>query len=637
MTNTSQKDMKKEELKKKKKIKPTQEEEAQKAEDNAADNVDDWGYEHKQEGEIYKVKRGKLLARMIKHAKPIAHWLAVSGVIMLISVALALVSPIIMGELTDSIYDFGKDGTAIIWQEFGINCLILLAVYAGSSILSAANMLIMNNVVSRFYTCGIRIEISDKIRRLPVEYVDKTPNGEVLSRMSNDVSRMGNTIHNVLNLVIRGGMQLIGITVMMIRIDYRLALVVLCIIPVSLVLSTLLVSKSEKHYGKERKEWGKLHSFTEEDFTGFDTVKAFNLEESQNKIQADNCDRMKEHSVKGQIIGGRVQPIIQFTNNLSFMAICVLGGYLAIKGDISVGDVVAIIAYAKLFSTPLESIAQGFSMLQRAFASARRVYELLDKEEMDAAVIDDTPKGEGNVVFEHVYFSYDKNKPLIQDLNLTVKAGQKVAIVGPTGGGKTTIVNLLMRFYDVDSGKIYIDGVDTREIRRETVRDLFGMVLQDTWLYSGSIYDNIAYALPYSRRDEVMEAARRAHIDRFIETLPKGYDTEINEESTNISSGQKQLLTIARAYLANRRMLILDEATSNVDTRTELLIQKTMDKLSQDKTSFVIAHRLSTIVDADMILVVNNGQVVETGTHQELMQRGGFYCEIYNSQYDLLN
>ncbi|MEG1528097.1 MAG: ABC transporter ATP-binding protein [Clostridia bacterium] len=586
--------------------------------------------------DIFKEKRSKLLLRMMRHAKPILGWLLCSGLISIISVTLGIIAPLFTRNITDQIFSFWADQVPFNWQAMTANCLYLATVYIFSNLAGVANMFIMNNVVSRFYTCGIRIEISAKIKRLPISYIDQTPNGEILSRLTSDVSHMGSTVHAVINLVIQGVIQIVGIAIMMFSINYILALVVMAIVPISLVISSILVNRSEKMYGKVRKTWGKLHAFIEEDYTGFDTIKAYNLEESQFNKLSTNCNIMRDDMKTANIISSRVQPIIGFTNNIAFVIICVLGGYLAINKQISVGEVVAIIAYAKLFASPLESLAQSVNMLQQSFASARRVYDLLDRTEMDAPTSQAVPSGKGAVEFKNVCFSYDKTKPLLTNLNLSVKPGQKVAIVGPTGGGKTTIVNLLMRFYDCDSGQILIDGVDTRTISREQVRQLFAMVLQDTWLYSGTIYDNIAYANTKATREEVIKAAGCAHIDHFIDTLPQGYDTLINEESTNISSGQKQLLTIARAYLADRKMLILDEATSNVDTRTELLIQQTMDNLSNGKTSFVIAHRLSTIVDADIILVVNNGQIVETGTHDELMEKNGFYSEIYNSQYDLL-
>ncbi len=586
--------------------------------------------------DVMTQKQSQVLLRMANDTKPIALWLTLSAFISALSVIFSLIAPKLLGLLTDSIYLFWKDKVAIDQVVLIRNSLYLALVYVLASLCSVSNMLIMNNVVSRFYTCGIRIKISDKIKRLPVKFVDNTPNGEIISRMNNDVSSMGNTIHTVINLAVQGVLQLIGITIMMFNINPLMALVVIGVIPLSLILSAVLANRSEKYFGEASKEAGNMYAFIEEDYSGFDTIKAFNLEESQDKEQRRIAESIRQKDKKGYFYSGIVQPIITFTNSLAFMGICVLGGYLATQNTITVGDVVAVIMYAKLFSSPLEGIAYGISMLQRAFASARRVYKLLDEEEMPVATSELVPSGEGNVEFRDVCFSYNPEKPLIEHLNLKVKAGQKVAIVGPTGGGKTTIVNLLMRFYDVNSGEILIDGVDATQIDRKVVRDMFGMVLQDTWLYSGSVYDNIAYGKENATKEEVMEAGRRARIDYFVDSLPNGYDTIINEESTNISSGQKQLLTIARAYLANKRMLILDEATSNVDTRTELLIQETMDKLVENKTSFVIAHRLSTIVDADIILVVDKGKIVETGTHKELMAKNGFYTEIYNSQYDLL-
>lgn len=344
----------------------------------------------------------------------------------------------------------------------------------------------------------------------------------------------------------------------------------------------------------------------------------------------------QEKSRQGYYYSGIVQPIIALTNNIAYIIICILGGMLAVDGSLSVGEIVAFVLYAKQLAGPLESIANGMSMMQSTFASAKRVYELLDLEEMEKVKTETMPAGKGEVVFDHVSFSYDPEKPLIKELTFTVKPGQKAAIVGPTGGGKTTIVNLLMGFYPIQEGHIYIDGVDIKDLDLADLRSQFAMVLQDTWLFGGTVYENIAYGNESASREAVEQAAKMAHIDRFIQSLPKGYDTVINEETTNISGGQKQLMTIARAYLANRKMLILDEATSNVDTRTELLIQDTMDELMKGRTSFVIAHRLSTIVNADMILVVNQGQIVEQGTHEELMKKNGFYTEIYNSQYELL-
>jgi len=454
--------------------------------------------------------------------------------------------------------------------------------------------------------------------------------------MMSDVSQMGTSLHSIIYILTYGFLQLIGVSIMMFRVNALMAGLVIIIIPLSLLITLLMASKVEKYYDKARKHIGKWYSITEEDYSGFDTIKAFHLEAQQNAAQAQIADDICREDRKASTLVNKIQPIISFTNTLAFAGICVLGGYLTLQGTVTVGDMVAVLMYARMVADPLDMIAQNFGNMQRVFSSARKVYDFLDEEEMTVNTSHEIPSGEGEVVFEDVNFSYSPDKPLIENLNLHIKPGQKVAIVGPTGGGKTTIVNLLMRFYDVDSGKILIDGIDSTKMDRSEVRDIFGMVLQDTWLFSGTIYENIAYGKENATKQEVMEAAESARIDYFIDTMPNGYDTVINEETSNISAGQKQMLTIARAYLANKPILILDEATSNVDTRTELLIQETMDKLVKGKTSFVIAHRLSTIVNSDIIVVVDNGHIVETGTHQQLMERNGFYTEIYNSQYDLL-
>ncbi len=595
--------------------------------------------QEKKTREERRAARKKTMAtmrRIVFEAKPIRGWLLLCIVISIFSVALTLVGPELLGRQTDVIYEFWANGAAIDMRLFIGRCLWLLGVYLLAGVCSIATMYIMNNVVSSLFTCELRIRISDKIRRLPVKFVDDTPKGEVISRMTNDVSLLGNTVHNFLRILISGFISLIGITAILFAVQPVMALAVVLLVPLSLVLSSVIAHRSEKHFADAHETIGKIYALNEEDFTGFATIKAFNLEERQRFEHGKLCDASRGALEKGFYLSGVVPPIVAFTNNLAYIAICIVGGALAIAGGVRVGDVVAFVLYAKLFAGPLESIAQGLSTMQHTLASAGRVYDLLDREEMDVPSERPLPPGQARIRFEHVHFAYDKNKPLIADFNIDVHPGQKVAIVGPTGGGKTTIVNLLLRFYDVDAGRITIGGVDTKEMERADLRAMFSMVLQDTWLFSGTVYDNIAYGKEGAAREEVLEAARRAHIDHFIATLPEGYDTLINEESTNISGGQKQLLTIARAYLANRSILILDEATSNVDTRTELLIQETMDELMRERTSFVIAHRLSTIVNADVILVVNEGRIVEQGTHAELLGRGGFYAEIYNSQYALL-
>ncbi len=587
---------------------------------------------------------GKVILRILKDTKPIAGWLVLGAVVSLVSVALSLVTPEILRMLSDRLYNYWEPmhlGESAVFDNaaFGLECILLAAAYAGSSLAAIGEMLIMNNVVSKHFTCAIRIRMSDKIRRLPVRYVDRTPNGEIISHMTDDVSMMGTTIHSFLETLISGVLKLLGIIVLIFILNPILAAAVIVFVPLSLVLSAKIAGKSEKYFATVRKKNGELYALTEETFTGFDTVKAFHLEKRQRERQSELCGDMREAARKGTFLSSIVQPIVALTNNIAYIAICILGGVFVANNlfGMSVGTIVAFVLYARMFAGPLESIAQGFSMLQQTIASSERVYKMLDEEEMTESFEETAPKGEGNVRFEEVDFSYDPKQPLIKGLTIDVHAGEKVAIVGPTGGGKTTIVNLLMRFYDVDGGRILVDGKDIMQMPRNALRSVFSMVLQDTWLFSGTIYDNIAYGRPDATEEEVHEAARRAHVDWFIRSLPKGYDTVINEETTNISGGQKQLLTIARAYLANRPILILDEATSNVDTRTEILIQKTMDDLMRDRTSFVIAHRLSTIVDADTILVVNNGTIVEQGTHKDLLAKNGFYAEIYNSQYELLN
>lgn len=578
----------------------------------------------------------RTIGKLLRDIKPIAWAIVLAGVVCIGSVFLSVIAPEVVSTITNMIYDYGTNALPIDMSRMLELCLILLAAYGGAALLSAARVLLTTNITSRYFTKGLRIRISDKLQRLPVSYIDSTPNGELLSRMMNDVSNMSTTIYVIIDTLIDGLVRIVIITYFMYSIHWMLATAVVVLVPLSIALAAVISSKSEKSWHEFRKVNGEMYSFIEEDFTGFDTVKAFNLEDRQRKICDDISETYRAKMRRGYYLSGLIQPIIAFTNNIAYVAVCIAGGILASNGAVKVGDVVEIILFAKMFAGPLESIANGMGSIQHTLACANRVYNLLEMKEMDDTVVNSAPDGQGEVVFDHVSFSYDKVNPIIKDLNVTVKAGQKVAIVGPTGGGKTTIVNLLMRFYDVDSGTISVDGVDISTMDRAELRSMFGMVLQDTWLFNGTVYDNIAYGKADATREEVIEAAKKAHADYFISTLPQGYDTVINEESTNISSGQKQLLTIARSYLANRKMLILDEATSNVDTRTEILIQQAMDELLKGRTSFVIAHRLSTIVNADIILVVNNGEVVEQGTHKQLMAQNGFYTKIYNSQYELL-
>lgn len=580
-----------------------------------------------------KLSTGAVVGRILKDSLGILHWLLLATALSIGSAFLAMNAPEILGDLTNQIYDLASEGIAIDMAVFYKRIITLAIVYLLSAALGAMTTAVMNYSVSSFFTCKIRVKMSEKIAKIPIKTVDSTPNGEIISRMTNDVSIMGGSIHDIFGVVINGVIQLVMISVIIFTRDAIMAVAVIVFVPLSLILSAVLASKSEKHFNESRTLSGKLYSICEENLSCFDAVKIFSIEGSQNEKYRDVTKKYATHAQKGYFISGLVSPVVGLINHISYVAICVIGAYLVINGRVDVGALVAFIMYTKLFSGPLESIANGMSMIQSTVASARRVYEYLDGEEMDEVVPTDCKDVRGEVKFEDVSFSYVPEKPLIEHLNLHVRPGQKVAIVGPTGGGKTTIVNLLMRFYDSVSGKILVDGRDITEMNRSDVREMFGMVLQDTMLFSGSVYDNIAYGKEGATREEVMEAAKKAHIDRFVDALPNGYDTEINEDSTNISAGQKQLLTIARAYLSARPILILDEATSNVDTRTELLIQKTMDELMKGKTAFVIAHRLSTIEDADVILVVDNGSIVEQGTHRELLDRGGLYAKIHYSQY----
>ncbi len=582
-----------------------------------------------------KQKKEHIIRRLILEARPIWKWLALACLLCTGLICCAVIAPKLLGRLIDQLYAYWDGSfTGDLLAALIPMLLTLLGVYAGYGIFSYLKMLLLNKVVSRYFTCNLRIRISDKIRRLPVSYVDQTSVGDVLSRMTDDVSTMGNYVHQIVDTLMTGFLMITAIAVMMLLEDWRLGVIVISLTPLSILLSSFISSKSEKHFYQMFTQAGELNSLVEESFTNFSTTKAYNLEAYTEEKHAVLNGRRRVSEAKANFTSSIVRPLIAFSNALAYIAICLLGGWLIVRTEtVTVGIVVTVLLYAKQFSAPLEQIASGFGDLQHAKAAGRRVFKLLDLPEEENATGELPSEAEGNVRFEHVDFSYDKTAPLIRDLNIDVRKGQNVAIVGPTGAGKTTIVNLLMRFYDVDRGRILIDGVDCATLSREQMRDQFAMVLQDTWLFRGTIAENVAYGKPAATREEIVAACDRAYCDHFIHTLPAGYDTVIGDDMTNLSGGQKQLLTIARAMLADRRLLILDEATSNVDTRTEALLQKAMDRLMRDRTCFVIAHRLSTIVDSDLILVIDHGQIVEQGTHTELLAKKGFYYQIYTSQY----
>lgn len=581
-----------------------------------------------------------IYGKLFLEARPIWKWLGVSCLLCVIIILCSVLAPKLTGQVTNEIYTYWESvshGTAAgnLVEIVVPNLLILLAVYAVNSVVRYVNMRLMNNVVSHHFTCTIRIRMSDKIRRLPVKFVDNTPVGQILENMTGDVSAMGNSIHQIVTTLIQGFLQMIFIAAALLVEDWRLGLVVLATTPLSLILSVVISNASGRYFRATFRESAELYSVVEESYTNFSTTKAYNLESSMKEKHTATNLRQKSAQEKSGFVAGLVHPVVTFVNALTFLIVNLLGGWLVVQGKLPVGAVVTVILYARQFSSPLELIAQGFSQMQRVTAAASRVFRFLEQpEECPKENRVDISALHGDVEFRNVEFSYDPQVPIIRNLSFSVRQGETVAIVGPTGAGKTTIVNLLMGFYDITGGDILIDGQSLSDMGRDEARELFGMVLQETWLFRGTVAENVAYGRPDATREEIIRACDDAYCDHFIRTLPQGYDTIIGDESTTLSGGQKQLLTIARALLAGRRLLILDEATSNVDTRTEVLIQKAMDKLMKGRTCFVIAHRLSTIVGADRILVINNGDIVEQGTHAELLAKNGFYAQLYASQYD---
>ncbi len=571
--------------------------------------------------------------RLVREMRPLLRWILLSAFICLLLIGCSVAIPELMGNEIDRLYEWAKTGAPGLARSLLPGLLLLLGVYAAQGLLTYGNAYLLQNAVSRYFCAGFRIRISEKLRRLPVSYMDKTPPGDVIDRMMDDVSEMAGSIHGVVNILLTGFLQIFVISVILFVTDWRLALPVVLLSPLSVLLSVKMAARGEKSWDAFFELGGSLTSLAEEAYTNYPTTKAFNREEAlQQKYDALSL-RHQKNGARANFLSSVVQPLIAFVNAVAYVAVAVVGGWLIAKRGMPVGAVVTVILFARRFSDPLERIAFGMGYLQHIKGCAKRVFDLLDlPDEADpAGTVQAAPRGK--VEMKHVDFSYSPEKPLIQNLSLTVQPGQKVAIVGPTGAGKTTIVNLLMRFYDISAGEILIDGQNVSLLSRAQNRSLFGMVLQDTWLFKGTVAENVAYGSPGATREEIERACKNAYCDHFIRLLPQGYDSVISEDSTAGSSGQKQLLTIARALLADRPLLILDEATSNVDTRTEMLIQKAMDRLMGGRTCFVIAHRLSTIVNADLILVLDHGRIVEQGTHETLLARKGFYYELYSSQY----
>ncbi len=553
--------------------------------------------------------------------------------------AFNIIGPKILGNATTEIFNglvsrvSGGDG--IDFGKVGRILLSVLALYLVSAVLSFIQGYIMTGI-SQKMTYRLRKEISEKIGRMPMKYFDRMTHGEILSRITNDVDTLGQSLNQSATQVITSVTTIIGVLVMMLSISPLMTVIAILILPLSMCLISVIVKHSQRYFKDQQEYLGHINGQVEEVYSGHNIVKAFNKEEDIIKTFNDTNTILYQSAWKSQFFSGMMMPIMQFVGNLGYVAVSILGGYLAIRNTIQVGDIQSFIQYVRQFTQPIQQVAQVANMLQSTAAASERVFEFLDEEEEEQTVPNpvSTENLEGRVEFDHVHFGYNPDHIIIHDFNAKVEPGQKIAIVGPTGAGKTTMVKLLMRFYDVNSGSIKIDGHDLRDFNRGELRRMFGMVLQDTWLFNGTIEENIRYGRLTATHEEVVEAAKAAYVHRFVQTLPGGYDMVLNEEASNVSQGQKQLLTIARAILADPRILILDEATSSVDTRTEVRIQKAMDNLMKGRTSFIIAHRLSTIRDADMILVMKDGDIIEQGRHEELLARNSFYAELYNSQFE---
>ena len=582
------------------------------------------------------------LVRLSKYLKPYRVGLVVVAIAAITSVIFSIISPKIMAKITDGLIRpilelVGGNPTpspidfSYIWNIV----VILIALYVLSAAFSYLQQFIMAGV-SQKVVYDLRRDIDEKLARLPLKFFDSHTHGELLSRFTNDVDNISATLQQSITQVITSVTTVVGVLIMMLTISPILTLISIIVIPLSGILMMMVVKRSQKYFIGQQKKLGELNGHIEEMYTGHNVVKAFGHEKKAINEFDEVNEGLYDVGWRAQFLSGLVMPIINFIGNLGYVLVAVVGGVLVTKGRITVGDIQAFIQYNRQFTQPIAQVAQISNIIQSTVASAERVFELLDEEEVIPEPVNPVKaKADcGAVEFEHVKFGYREDRILINDMNIKAEPGQMVAIVGPTGAGKTTLVNLLLRFYELNGGRILVDDVDITEMNRADLRKKFGMVLQDTWLFSGSIKDNIKYGKLDATDEQVKQAAKAAHVDHFIKTLPSGYDMVLNEEASNVSQGQKQLLTIARAILADPEILILDEATSSVDTRTEVLIQKAMDNLMENRTSFIIAHRLSTIRNADLILVMKDGDIIEQGTHEELLAQDGFYTNLYNSQFD---
>lgn len=577
----------------------------------------------------------KTLFRLLGYMKPRTVAISVVFIFAILSTIFNIFSPKELGKATTEIFKGVMSPAGINDDKIFDILFFVFLLYIGSSVFSFIQQYVMSSVAQRT-VYDMRRDLKEKMARMPLKYYDTRSNGDILSRAVNDMDNIANTLQQSLTQAITAIVQIIGVLIMMLTISWQMTLIVVATVPLSIIIVGIIASKSQAFFAAQQRNLGILNDTVEETYGGQTIVKAFGQEKKTLvKFEEVNDDYYKA-AKKAQFISGIMMPMMQFVGNLGYVAVCVGGGIFVTNGTLQVGEIQSFTQYVQLFSQPISSVANIANVIQSTIASAERVFEIMDEEEEQDMIPETIPtikEEQGKIVFDHVKFGYLPDKLLMNDLQINVNQGQMVAIVGPTGAGKTTIINLLMRFYDVDDGAIRIDGVDTRDMTKDEVRAKFGMVLQDTWLFSGTIAENIAYGREGATLDEVVGAAKAAYADDFIRRLPDGYDTVLNEEGSNISQGQKQLLTIARAILSDPSILILDEATSSVDTRTELNIQLAMGNLMEGRTSFVIAHRLSTIRDADLILVMNHGDVIEQGTHQELLSENGFYADLYNSQF----